>query len=607
LSKRGAKSKANRAAKRAQQQARTEETSTLPVKTHKTSRDASAHAPRSSGANKLHPTNELHSESELQAATTTVFSNRAFTTAIVLAIIVLAFVIRIYKIVDVPHGFFCDEASIGLDGYSLAHTLRDKDGQGTLLPTYLEGLGQWRGALYTYFAAPFIGLLGMSEFSVRLVAAVMGTLTVWLTFLFASKAVNRTVGLLSALLLAISPWHIINSRAGWDVISLPFMIALFLTFFYQGLERPNRLILACACAALGEYVYFAGRLFFPVFCFACLVIYAKPLWEQRRMMAIGLVVAVIMLIPTMIAIKDGVFFQRVNELNGSSNGLQTMLANFGKNYLQQYKPEFLLNTTVDWNTRQFVRDWGMIYLVEVPFLLIGLAAMFVRRSRLDWLCLVWFIIYPVANALVSEPNSTRAIGGVLVYQLVIAQGIYLCLLGIQKLLNKWDSPRPYRLALSGSVGTLIIAVLLFYCGRYMQDYLYEYPKYSSGFYGWQWGFREVWAYFRAHHDEYDDLMVDSEFNAPYELQRFYSWPEPTGTGSCAKCSICETWVWWAPQQSLDESFRKTYHPTLRQLWAVGQQSFELVKARNIPYRIVNQLNYPDASPAFYFLATGPGV
>lgn len=524
----------------------------------------------------------------------------------------LAFAIRVYRVADVPHGFFCDEASIGLDAYALGHTLRDKDGQGSLLPTYIQGLGQWRGAFHTYCAVPFVALFGLTEFAVRLTAVVSGTLTVWLTWLFASRAVNRTVGLLSAFLLAISPWHILHSRAGWDVISLPFIIALFLAFFYLGLERPGYLRLACASASLGLYGYFSGRLFMPIFCLACLAIYATPLWQQRRVMAGGLVIMALMLIPTMVAVKDGVFFQRLHDLSGPSQTMREMLGTFEIQYLQQYSADFLLYAPTtptphptDQILRQFVRHWGMIYGVEVPFLLLGLGIMLWRRNRFDLLCLTWFVIYPIANALVSPPNSTRAISGVIVYQLIIAQGIYGCLCFLQSRLEKRPCWRPYRAPAVGLAGALIIGVLLCDNALYMRNYLEEYPKYSSGFFGWQWGVKDILAYFRAHSAEYDRMYLDAEYNAPYELDRFYSWPAAPGSGAYAKCDLTDLWVWYVPQQARDAAFKSTYDPAARQLWAVGPDGLDLIKKRQIAYHIVDQLKYPDASLAFYFVATGP--
>lgn len=553
------------------------------------------------------PASEVEAELQPeQAGAAPLVPSRQLAFWLVLALVALAFVLRGYRVADVPHGFFCDEASTGLEAYSLAHTLRDKGGQGSLLPFYIEGLGEWRGALYTYCAIPFITLFGLNEFGVRMTSVVMGTLTVWLTWLFVSRAVNRSVGLLAAFLLAISPWHILHSRIGWDLVSLPCLTALFLTFFYLGLERPGYLRLACACAAFGPDVYFSGRLFMPIFCLTVLAIYATPLWQQRRVMVSGLVIAALLLIPTILAVKDKVFFKRLQDVSGPPQTMAEMLGAFGHQYLQQYSPNFLLNTQTDGILRHFVRDWGLLYGVEVPFLLLGLGLMLWRRNRFDLLCLTWFVTYPIANALISPPNSTRAISGVIVYQIAIAQGIYGCLCFLQSFLEKRPTSRAYRTPALGLTGALIISLLLYDNALYMSNYLTEYPTYSSGFFGWQWGMKDILAYFRAHNTEYDHMYIDAEFNAPYELYKFFAWPDGPNNGPYANCDLTAAWVWWLPQEDRDAAFSSAYNPAARQLWAVGQQGLELIQKRQIPYRVVAQSRYPDDSPAFYFVATGPG-
>ena len=55
----------------------------------------------------------------------------------------------------------------------------------------------------------------------------------------------------------------------------------------------------------------------------------------------------------------------------------------------------------------------------------------------------------------------------------------------------------------------------------MRAYLVEYPLYSSGYYGWQWGARPIAEYFDAHRDDYDRMWINADYNAPEELLRFF--------------------------------------------------------------------------------------
>src|SRR5207248_652522 len=56
-----------------------------------------------------------------------------------LAVTALAFALRVVKITEAPYGFFCDEASNGLDAYWLVHSLHDQ--HGAFLSAFFEALG----------------------------------------------------------------------------------------------------------------------------------------------------------------------------------------------------------------------------------------------------------------------------------------------------------------------------------------------------------------------------------------------------------------------------------------------------------------------------------
>jgi len=48
---------------------------------------------------------------------------------ILFLILILGFFLRIVNLQNLPHGFFCDEASIGYNAYSLLKTGKDEHGK----------------------------------------------------------------------------------------------------------------------------------------------------------------------------------------------------------------------------------------------------------------------------------------------------------------------------------------------------------------------------------------------------------------------------------------------------------------------------------------------
>jgi 4-amino-4-deoxy-L-arabinose transferase-like glycosyltransferase len=514
-----------------------------------------------------------------------------------LAIVVLAFALRVIDITGSPYGFFCDEASNALDAYWLLHTLHDQ--HGVLLPAFFEALGpqDWRGGLSIYWDVPFTALFGLSEFTVRFAAAVAGTLTVWLTYIYVDKAFkNRLLALLSAFVLAITPWHIMTSRIGFEWITVPLMIAVCLVLFYLSLERPRLLPLVFVAAALGVYTHFSGRAFFPLFMFALMIIYAPFFIRNLRETAIGVVAGGIVLIPTAFAVRDGTFFAHFNQVaGGAPQSLGDQIATFWANYQAHFETGFLFQTT-DYVLRHFVRGFGMLYPIEAPFLIIGLIVVLVRHRRADLVLLAWLLLYPVAASLVSPPLLSRSIPGVIVLAILAAQGLYTTLQGVAWGVRHLAIAPALRRGVSFALAGVVVLVGLGATADFMKAYLVDYPTYSSGWWGWQWGPQKIVPYFEAHRTQYAQELWDAEANSPDELLRFYTTPD---TGQCPQCGITNV--------ADPASVSAQYLPNSPELWAVNPDIFQTSSLRLLPHRIVGQLYFPGGQVAYLFVATGPQV
>jgi len=146
------------------------------------------------------------------------------------SILALSALLRLSFLTSNPIGFYADEASIGYDAYSILKTGRDQYGE--FLPLFARTFGGYDEALHRYLVVPFVAVLGLTEFAVRLPNALIGILTVWVLYILVKVWFNRRVALLSALFLAISPWHIQFSRWSVRAIMLPLFFCLGLYFFF---------------------------------------------------------------------------------------------------------------------------------------------------------------------------------------------------------------------------------------------------------------------------------------------------------------------------------------------------------------------------------------
>ncbi len=129
-------------------------------------------------------------------------------------VLLLAIIIRIIDLEKVPQGLHVDEAGMAYDAYCYANYGVDRYLYPN--PIYLINYGSGQSVLYMYLAALCIKILGMSITTIRLPAVILGIIMVILSYCIGKKCKNKNVGLLFMALVAICPWHIMQSRWGLD-------------------------------------------------------------------------------------------------------------------------------------------------------------------------------------------------------------------------------------------------------------------------------------------------------------------------------------------------------------------------------------------------------
>jgi 4-amino-4-deoxy-L-arabinose transferase-like glycosyltransferase len=189
---------------------------------------------------------------------------------IILILAALAF--RVAGLEEVPPGWRDDELINSL-------VISQKAIDGELAVYYPDASGH--ESLYHLMNAAMLAFFGPGVPGIRWLSAILGTLTVPLTYLVGSRLFGRGVGLLAAAALTLSFWSLMYSRIGIRHISLPvFMLAAFF-FFLKALSEHNlnleagspgrrrqtpvlrpplvHFILAGLFLGIGFYTYFASR------------------------------------------------------------------------------------------------------------------------------------------------------------------------------------------------------------------------------------------------------------------------------------------------------------------------------------------------------------
>ena len=210
-----------------------------------------------------------------------VFKKRFVLISLVLIFLIGIF-LRFYQLNTIPNGLHIDEAIGGVNGYFLLQTGRDSNNN--VLPLQTEVFGDYNPTGYAYLTMLPINLLGLNEFSTRFPGAFLGGLTVVAVFLLAlSIFKSKKIALLSALLLAISPWHIVFSRSSEETLVSLFFVVLGFALVLLSLENKKLklLIPGIISLAISLFVYFTPRIFVPLFLLT-IIAFVPGIWEKSK-------------------------------------------------------------------------------------------------------------------------------------------------------------------------------------------------------------------------------------------------------------------------------------------------------------------------------------
>jgi 4-amino-4-deoxy-L-arabinose transferase-like glycosyltransferase len=156
---------------------------------------------------------------------------------LVLAVLGLGIFVRVWHFPHVPPGLNQDEAASAYEAYSLAETGCDK--WGNQWPAYFPAWGSGQNVLLAYLTVPIIKVFGLSIFSARLGALLVGLLTLPL-FYYSLRPMGRYPALLGLLLLAVAPWHFMLSRWGLESNLVPFWMLLGCTMVARAISTQQR-------------------------------------------------------------------------------------------------------------------------------------------------------------------------------------------------------------------------------------------------------------------------------------------------------------------------------------------------------------------------------
>src|SRR3989344_1096269 len=462
-----------------------------------------------------------------------------------MGIILIAAVLRLWQIGQVPPSPDWDEAALGYNAYSILKTGRDE--YGTWLPVVLRSFDDYKPPLYMYLAIPFVGLFGLETWAVRLPSAIAGILAVIGTYFLVKELLpnskrfviwNLSFGIpgVAALLLAISPWHIQFSRIAFEAnISVTINIwAVFL--FLRGLRKRIFLYLSAFIFGLGFYAYHSERIFLPILVITLVVLYRKELLKKRREFLFAAIVGFVTISPILLTFLDPATLSRLRGTSSFADQTPLLSRSVAKlerdaqtanpwgivfdnrrivwvntlleGYLSHYSLRWLFLTGD--NPRHHAPDMGLLYLWELPFFLWGIYLLAIRGGQTSKVLFSWLLIAPIAASPTTElPHAIRSIVFLPTFQIFIAVGVLECFGWLRKKKNLFGG------AVLLLLGLLVFLNAAYYFHMYFGHTSQEFSKY------WQYGYAQAVDYVQKHKDQYKKIVISTKLEQPHMFFLYY--------------------------------------------------------------------------------------
>lgn len=453
------------------------------------------------------------------------------------AVILVAIFLRFFQLTKVPPALYQDETAIGYNAYSILQT--GKDEYGITFPLYFRSFGDYKLPVYIYTTVISEKIFGLTEFAVRFPSAFSGVLSVIGIMLLANLLTkNKTISLISGLLLSINPWSLQFSRAAFEVN----MAVMFLTFatylFVRSVYHRKKILFLFSLVlfALSLYSYNVSRLFIPVFVLFLFFWFRKQsILGEKKFIIIVLLFSIVLILPFLVTFfsPSGVASASSNLIVGIDSKMRTVEIRsyilstplifqkilYGRISIIVY--QFFLNLATIINGNFFfangannlnhgISNFGLFYLFEFPLLCIGIFSVIKNKKKKFAVLFVWLILAYGILALSKDLMATRAFFLVIPFEVFIAYGMSIVIASIQLL------PKNKKIIISALISIFVLYSMQFY----FISYYYRYPIYSAE--SWRMTDKELATFLKTVDSQYDSIIIDSSVDFMYTSHLFYA-------------------------------------------------------------------------------------
>ncbi len=466
------------------------------------------------------------------------FAKKTYWLILVLILFSAAF-IRFYRLVDLPPALNWDEVSHAYNAYSLLKTGRDQWGVPFPVLNY-RAYGDYPAVLDTYLTVVPIFLFGPTDYSVRMVPALVGVLTCLLGFLAGFYYFKKPApALLLCLFIAFEPWTFFPSRAVFQSNLAVLLLTLGLALYFA--KRP---FWAVVIWGLSLFAYHNTRIFIPLF----LIFLLPKFIKNTRVFLASLSVIIfglgILILPqtrarsSWVGILDSGAIAYLEQLRNHSplpllltrllvNRPVYFMTTAVRHYFQYFSPAFLF-ISGGTQYQYSIPGFGVMNWADLPFFYFGLYLLFKKRK---YFLLSWILLSPLPAAVTRDEFAViRSTAMLPVVFLITVYGFWYFWKRLQQ---------KFHLVLGG----LFIGVYCLFVWFYFSDFLSNYPvKYSAS---WQYGYQQLTSYLNTISNRYDRIIVTKRYGEPHEYFLWYLRIDPRyyQTTASLAWNFHDDWFW----------------------------------------------------------------
>ncbi len=354
---------------------------------------------------------------------------------------VVGFIIRLINLEKMPNGLIPDEASAGYEAFSILNYGTDRLGKG--YPVFLISWGSGQNALYTYLLIPFIKILGLTKFAVRLPMAIVSCVSIIAMYYLLKNIFNKKIATIGVTFLAICPWHIMKARYGLESNIFPNVVLFAILFMVLGIkkEKMRDFYLGWFLLGLSTYAYGTSYFFATIFSIITLIflLVKRKIKFKNAFIAISIAAFVALPIITMIFINTfdlqeikifGFTIPRlfINRFEGNCS---IFSSNFITNSINNFITSLKILIIQDENFM-----WGLTYWYSMPLFLIGAYEAIIKNRKYhitNQIMNIWFLSAILLLFMVTP--------GIIRINIIMIPIIYYIILGMSIILEVYKNKR----------------------------------------------------------------------------------------------------------------------------------------------------------------------